>query len=82
MRKIINEVQPDRPPSGLSDTLWELLVVTWAVQHAQESGRRPPASTVLNRFLKECVDDWGESIIPLVPESWQEDCERRMSPSK
>ena len=72
-------VRPDRPPSGLSDTLWELLVATWAVQHAQGSEGRPPASTVLDR-LKEIVDDWGESIVPLVPESWREDGECHMSP--
>ena len=42
--------------------LWELLVATWAVQHAQEPQRRPSARTVLDR-LKECVDHWGESIV-------------------
>ena len=71
--------RPDRPPSGLSDTLWDLLVATWAVQHAQEPEGRPPASTVLDR-LKEIVDDWGESIVPLVPEFWREDGGCRMSP--
>ena len=64
-------VRPDRPPSGLSDTLWELLVATWAVQHAQEPGGRPPAWTILDR-LKETVDDWGRSIVPPVPEYWQD----------
>jgi len=70
--KVMDGVRPDRPPSGLSDTLWELLVATWVAQHAQGPEGRPPASTVLDR-LKECVDDWGESIVPLVPESWRED---------
>jgi len=73
--------RPNRPPSGLSDTLWELLVATWVVQHAQEPGGRPPASTVLDR-LKEIVDEWGESIVPLVPEFWQEDSGCRMSLSE
>jgi len=56
-------------------------MATWVVQHAQEPQGRPPACTVLDR-LKECVDDWGESIVPLVPESWQEDGGCRVSPGK
>ena len=52
----------------------------WVVQRALEPGMRPPACTVLDR-LKECVDDWGESIVPLVPESWQEEGGCHMSPS-
>jgi len=79
MLKVMNGVRPDRPPSGLSDTLWDLLVATWVVQDAQEPGRRPPAWTILDR-LKEIVDDWGRSIVPLVPESWREDGECHMSP--
>jgi len=70
--KVMEGVRPDRPSSGFPDTLWELLVATWVVIDAQVPEGRPPASTVLDR-LKEHVDDWGKSIIPLVPESWQED---------
>jgi len=81
MLKVMNGVRPDKPPSGLPDTLWGLLVATWVDQRAQEPGRRPPASTVLDG-LKECVDDWGELIVPLVPKFWQEDGECRMSLSK
>ena len=53
----------------------------WVVQRALESEMRPPARTVLDR-LKECVDDWGGSIVPLVPKSWQEDGRCHMSPSE
>ena len=81
MLKVMKGDRPDKPPSGLSDTLWELLVATWVAQRAQESGGRPPASTILDQ-LKECVDDWGESIVPLVPKSWQEVGECRMSLNK
>jgi len=69
--KVMRGTRPNRPPSGLSDTLWELLVATWVVQQAQEPPRRPPACTVLER-LKECVDHWGESIVPIIPESWED----------
>jgi len=72
MFKIPNGVRPDRPPSGLSDTLWELLETTWVVQNYQQSQGRPDAGTVLDR-LKKCVDHEGEPIDPLVPESRRED---------
>ena len=61
--------RPDRPPSGFSETLWNLVVATWVEQYAQKPRERPSASTVLAR-LKGCVDDWGKSIIPLVPKDW------------
>ena len=72
--------RPDRPPSGLSETLWNLLVAMWVEQYAQKPCERPSASTVLTR-LKECVDDWGKSIIPLIPEDWENTGSCRMSPN-
>jgi len=61
--------------------LWEMLEATWAVKHAVGSQRRPPACTVLDR-LKECVDYWGESIVPIIPESWEASGGCRMSPDR
>ena len=69
--KVAKGDRPDRPSSGHSDVLWNLLVVTWAAQYAQKPRERPPVSTVLAR-LKECVDDWGKSMIPLIPEDWED----------
>ena len=71
MLKVVKGDRPDRPSSGLSDALWDLLVATWVVQYAQKPRERPSVSAVLAR-LKECVDDWGKSIIPLIPEDWQD----------
>jgi len=63
--------RPNRPPSGFSDTLWKLLIKTWVEQCVKGRRRRPTASTVLDR-LKQDVDHWEKSIIPLVPRQWQE----------
>ena len=69
MLKVIKGGRPDRPPSGLSETLWGLLVATWVEQHAQKPRERPSASAVLTR-LKRCVNQWGKSIVPLIPKDW------------
>ena len=60
--------------------LWDLLGETWVEQYAQKPRNRPPVSTVLTR-LKECIGDWGKSIIPLVPEDWENTGWCRMSPN-
>ena len=69
MLKVVKGDRPDRPPSGLSETLWNLLAVIWAEQYAQKPRNRPLASTLVTQ-LRECVGDWGKSILPLVPEDW------------
>ena len=55
------------------------MVATWVEQYAQEPSKRPSASTVLTH-LKYCVDDWGESILPLIPEDWENTGSCRMFP--
>ena len=72
MLKVVKGDRPDRPSSGLSDALWNLLVATWVVQYAQKPRERPLVSAVL-ALLKKCVGDWGKSIIPLIPEDWEND---------
>ena len=71
MLKVVKGDRPDRPSSGLSDALWDLLMTTWVVQYAQKPQERPSVSTVLTR-LEECVDDWGKLILSLVAEDWQD----------
>ena len=70
MLKVVKGDRPSRPPSGFSETLWYLLVATWAEQYAREPRKRPSARTVLNRLAK-CTDHWGKSITPLIPEDWE-----------
>ena len=70
MLKVVKGDRPGRPSSGLSNALWDLLATTWVEQYAQKPRERPSVSTVLAR-LKECVDDWGKSILPLIPEDWE-----------
>ena len=72
MLKVVKGDRPDRPSSGLSEALWDLLAATWVVQYAQKPRERPLVSAVLTR-LNNCVGDWGKSIIPLIPEDWEDE---------
>ena len=79
MLKVVKGDRPSRPPSGLSETLWNLLVAMWAEQYARKPRKRPSARTVLDR-LGECIDHWGKSITPLKPEDWENTGLCRASP--
>ncbi|KAF9648290.1 kinase-like protein [Thelephora ganbajun] len=68
--KVIKGDRPGRPP-GIPNKLWELLMETWIAEPAGNPRKRPSTSAILHR-LKGCVDYWGKSIVPLVPEQWQE----------
>lgn len=68
MYKVIEGGRPDRPPSGFTDPLWELLVETWREEHGSRSPKRPETSTILNKLRKE-ADNWGKTIIP-PPAGW------------
>ena len=81
MVKVVGGDRPKRPPLGFSDTLWELLMASWAKERAQKRRRRPSVSTMFDR-LKESVDDWEKSIVPLVPKQWEESCGYRVYPRK
>ena len=81
MLKVVKGDRPSRPSSGFSETLWDLLVATWAEQYAQKPRERPSARTVLNR-LEECIDDWGKYITPVIPEDWKNTGLCRMFPNR
>lgn len=66
MYKVLEGGRPDRPSSGFSDQLWQLLVGTWSVEHGSQSSKRPSATIVRDR-LREDVRNWGKSVVPLTP---------------
>ena len=63
MCRVLEGGQPDRPLSGFTDPLWELLTKTWVVEHGLQPAKRPPTSAILDRLNRE-VDNWGKSIVP------------------
>lgn len=63
MYRVLEGGRPNRPPSGFSDRLWELLANTWCVEYGSQPSKRPSATTVLH-LLKGEPHNWGKSMIP------------------
>ena len=55
--------KPDRPPSGLSDELWNLLLATWDAERGCQPPKRPPIQTIANQ-LEEDAKRWDQFIVP------------------
>lgn len=63
MCKVLKGGQPNRPPLGFTDPLWELLVETWLAEQGSQPPKRPQTSTIRDR-LNEEVKNWGTLIVP------------------
>ena len=64
MLNVITGVKPDRPLSGFSDGLWELLLKAWDPEYGSELPKRPSVETISNQ-MKEDAEDWDQFLISL-----------------
>ena len=78
MCRVMNGGRPDRPPSGFTDPLWNLLAETWLEEQLNQPQKRPPVSAILER-LKDDVDHWERTIHPIVPKEWEGSGEYHLS---
>ena len=77
MNRVIHGARPERPPSGFTDELWEMLVASWVEERAGKPQRRLPIPAMLDR-LKEIAEQWEKSIVPLTPNQCNDNGERRI----
>ncbi|KAF9647121.1 kinase-like protein [Thelephora ganbajun] len=56
--------KPDRPPSGFSDRLWNLLLKAWDLEDGFQPPKRPPVQPILNQ-MKEDADDWDQIFVSM-----------------
>jgi len=73
MLEVMRGKKPDRPPSGFSDALWDLLLVAWDAEHGSQPPGRPSIRTILTQ-LEGDASEWDEYIIPPVPEQGDDSC--------
>lgn len=69
----INGKKPDRPLSGFSDKLWNILLLAWDAEYGSQPPKRPSIQTILNQ-LKEDADNWDQFIILPASERGKESC--------
>ena len=63
MYKVVEGMKPDRPLSGFSDVLWNLLLKAWDPEYGPQPPKRPAVQTILNQ-VKGDADIWDQFIIP------------------
>ena len=73
MYKVVEGVKPDRPHSGFSDALWNILFKTWDPEYGPQPPRRPSTQTISNQ-MKEDADDWDQFIVPPQRPQVEEEC--------
>jgi len=73
MLEVMRGKKPDRPPSGFSDTLWNLLLAAWDAEHRSQPSKRPFIQSIVNQ-LQEDVDEWDQDMILPPPEEGDESC--------
>ena len=64
MLNVIKGVKPDRPLSGFSDALWDLLLKAWDPEYGSQPPKRPSVKTISNQ-MKEDADNWDQFILSL-----------------
>jgi len=78
MLEVMRGKKPDRPPSGFSDALWDLLLVAWDEEYASQPPKRPSVRMILDQ-LKRDGGKWGKFIILPAPEQGDDS---RTSPAR
>lgn len=61
MLNVITGVKPDRPLSGFSDVLWNLLLKSWDPEYGSQPIIRPSVKTISNQ-MKEDANGWDQFI--------------------
>jgi len=73
MLEVMRGKKPDRPPSGFSDALWNLLLAAWDAEHGSQPSKRPPIQSIANQ-LQEDVDEWNQLNDLPTPDGEDESC--------
>ena len=81
MNRVVHGARPGRPPSGFTNELWQMLMASWVEERAGKSQKRLALPAMLDR-LKESVEQWEKSIVPLIPNQCKENSESRIYPSE
>ena len=53
VKKVIDGVRPDRPSTGFTDGLWNLLQLSWSEEYEGRESKRPPIGLILEQLQKD-----------------------------
>lgn len=63
MKKVIDGVRPERPNTGFSDGLWNLLQLSWSEEYESRGSKRPPIGLILEQLQKDS-SGWFSTKLP------------------
>ena len=53
MKKVMDGVRPERPSTGFSDGLWNLLQLSWSEEYESRGSKRPSIGLILEQLQKD-----------------------------
>lgn len=53
MKKVIDGVRPERPNTGFSDGLWNILQLSWWEEYEGRRSKRPSIGLILDQLQKD-----------------------------
>ena len=65
MLRVMEGVKPDRPLSGFSDALWNILLEAWDPEYGSQPPKRPSVRIIMNQ-MEEDAEDWDQIVAGLL----------------
>ena len=64
MKKVIDGIRPERPSTGFSDGLWDLLQLSWLEEYENRESKRPAIALILERLQKDSSGWFSTGKLP------------------
>jgi len=64
VKRVIGGTRPDRPKTGFSNGLWDLLRLSWSEEYESQESKRPPIPLILEQLQKDSSAWFATARLP------------------